>query len=312
MSMDKAYKYIDRALAEQNAITPGGMRNAMKFNRFRIRYPDHELETVDGRVFFTRPDLNLLNKDGTALTDEAKNMPELRDLFASRDIEVIRNLKIDAGNTPFIPIISSFADSFDIPDTSLKTRTSSETSTEYKIVMGGRNCESKGAGTFNIKYTDDRNLLVYKLHKVWLDYIDAVSFGIIKPKRDYILKAILDYAVSAYCFLLAEDGETIVYYAKYTGVFPSMNQDSLFSWDTNDKVKKLDMTIQYQYSFVEQMNPLIIKDFNSISQPPMPGEKLNIYNADSCTIGSTWAGHVAIEKETDATGLTGYKLKYFR
>ena len=312
MSMELGYQLIEKALAEQNAITPGSMRNAMKFNRFRIRYPDHELERIDGRVFFTRPDLNLLTKDGNSLTDDAKNIPELYDFFRSKDIQLIRNLKIDAGNTPFMPVVTSYADSFDIPDIAMKTRVSSETSTEFKIVMGGRTCESKGAGTFNIKYTDERDLLIYKLHKIWIEYIDAVSFGTVSPKREYILKGILDYAVSAYCFLLAEDGETIVYYAKFTGVFPSMNQESLFAWDSNDKVKRLDLTLQYQYSFVEQMNPLIIKDFNSISQPPLPAQELKIYNTDTGTMGSTWAGHVGIEEVRGESGFKHYKLKYYR
>lgn len=299
---------VERAKSHFSMDEVSIARNMIKLNRFRIRHPDHELEKLYGYVFFTRPDINLIKDDGMNITDECFKLPMISDIYNSRDIELIRNLKISAGGV-FVNPITNFAESLEFSDTILKTRVSAETSTDWKITFGGRLNESRASNTFNIQYHDDRNLTVYKLHQVWIEYINAATMGRVKPKREHILKRVIDYACSAYMFLVAEDGVTIKYYGKYIGVFPTNLPDSVFNWNEGDSYKKLDLTIQYQYSFFDPMNPIIINEFNRIARPGnvngqgATGELLPIYNPGTATMGPTWANSVGVVRKKDNAGV---------
>ncbi|MEI2419218.1 hypothetical protein V6O07_03010, partial [Arthrospira platensis SPKY2] len=226
------------------------------------------------------------------------------------DIILAQCLKQNIGGQ-FINPITNFADNMEVPDIQMKTRVSAETSINWKVQYGFRTTDSKAASTFSISYSDDRNLTIYKLHQIWVNYMNAVAMGHMSPKREYIAKRILDYAVSAYYFLVAEDGETIIYYAKYTGVFPTNVPDSAYSWQKGDESKERTFQIQYQYSFYDPMNPLIIKEFNKVTGGPK-GKELPVFQASLGLMGPTWANNVAVVENHEHGHFKNYKLKFYK
>ena len=136
------------------------------------------------------------------------------------------------------------------------------------------------------------------LHKVWVDYINAVKINRISPSRgtssdstDYILEKKVDYASSVYYFLLDADGCTIKYYAKYTGVFPTNVPYSAMSFKLGESnIKKL--SIQYQYSFKEDLNPEILDEFIKLTYSNDMPKRDNDFRADK-----TWFNYVRITRD---------------
>ena len=78
---------------------------------------------------------------------------------------------------------------------------------------------------------------------MWIQYISNVYHGVWDPKTTYIWKKIIDYASSVDIVVTAEDGETILYWSKYYGVFPINVPFSALSWDSGNLIIKPDFTI---------------------------------------------------------------------
>ncbi|WP_171567733.1 hypothetical protein, partial [Brevibacillus sp. MCWH] len=143
----------------------------------------------------------------------------------------------------FHPYLSNTANSFELSDEFIKTVEHGETLTGYKVQYGKNNIESNSSGSFSISYIDDAEFNIYKTHKAWIEYISRVYRGEVTPKRDYIQKKILDYTVSVYYFICGPDGETILFWSKYFGVFPTNTPSSASSWSKGSSVKLPEFTI---------------------------------------------------------------------
>lgn len=312
-NLKKTIEFNKEALRNMHQINAPSEYYALnKVNRFKLRYPDHEIERSVGYVIFTKPDLNIVNSSGEMVPDETSKIPaSLHDLVYSKDIEIVRCLKQDY-KVNFIGPILDKAENFEVSDVQMKTRQTAESSGNWKIDYGFRTNESKGSGTFSINYTDDRNLTIYKLHKIWVEYMHHVFYGTMQPSASHIMNGILDYASSVYYILVGEDGETIRYYAKYTGVFPTTIPDGTFSWAEGDESKRRTCSITYQYSFFEAMNPLIIKDFNYVFDKVVgPKQFIDVYDKENGIMGPSWGSGFLIETHKNPTdGELKYKLKF--
>lgn len=289
--MSSSYNDMEAIKSQLNIRYVGLNKDISHLNRFRVRIPDFELENSIGYVFFTKPDLNILDESGNFL-EQTKKRPEFHDVM-NTDPFLFKSLKSNQQGS-FINILCNRAENFETSDETIKTRTTGETQNDWKIAYGGRDHESRAAGTFNIGYTDDRNISIYKLHKIWKDYIHLISMGYIEPSDYNRYKMVLDYACSVYFFLTEEDGESIVFYTKYVGVFPTNIPSSVFSWSKGES-KKLNYQIQYQYSFKRDMDPLIIKDFNIAAGTSNQYEPM--YNKDAGVMGNTWVSSAFIENK---------------
>jgi len=295
--------WSEEAIRDRHNITANSyLSNINNLNRFKLRYPDFELENTQGHVFFTRPDLNIFEEGPGTISKQIINRYEFVDRLEF-DIELFKFLKNGQGGS-FINPISNYVENFDLSDEIIKTREESETTNDWKIMYGGRQNESLAANTITLNYRDDRNLTIYKLHYIWLEYIHLISLGIIKPMPHNRIKKILDYAASVYFFLTAEDGETIIFYSKYTGVFPMNKPSSALSWAKGSH-RPPNYSIQYQYSFKKDMDPLAIKDFNNISGYVKGSGYTPVYDKSLGLMAKTWASNAFVEKVG-----RGYKLRY--
>ena len=265
-----------------------------KFNRFKRKFPSEMLENSNGHIFFTKPDLNLFNGDNS-LNEQITNSVSFHDLIQS-DPELFQCLQIDHGaGGPFIIPFCNHALNFTPKDEIIKTRESAETACDWKIMYGHRINDSKAADTVDITFYDSRFRYIYKLLKIWINYIHLISYGEISPTNYNRIERILDYAGSIYFFLTAEDGITIIYGCKLIGTFPLNIPSSAYSWDLG-QFKQLEYSINFQYSMKDE-SPLIYKDFNNICSQHW-GDQTYSSDPFSKNTGmgtSTWNGSVYIE-----------------
>lgn len=288
---------------------------ANKYNKFKIDNPNDRLSKSFAHVFFVRPDCNIFKtaytKSGNLqLVDNLENLSEF--YYAKKHCpELLRQLTQPEASFDhqFMLYPSNKARSFEVADEYITADTYGTALTGYKIPYGKDNVESKTAGKFSINYVDDRDLHVYHLHKLWSEYISYVFRGKINPKDIYILNKIIDYATCVYYILTAEDGETIIFWSKYWGVFPIESPSSGFSFslDNPGGVKDPELKIEYQYAWKEDFNPLTLIEFNTHSSKKY--KYVNNYQNIKLGTGYTWAGAPFIETFNNGTLDLPYTFK---
>ena len=249
-----------------------------KFNRFKIKVPGDQLEKMNFYIFFTKPDCNFFEPSGgSIMRDEIRNC-YLFDDACRHYPKVFRCLQLNQGLNNFISPFYNHCESFQLSDRVIKTRDSVETPNDWKTVYGHRMNDSLGANTLNITFSDNRDLLIYHIIELWILYIDAITKGHVKPTNTNRDDKILDYACSIYFFDTSEDGESILYYRKYVGVFPLNIPDNIFSYEgPNFSLKTYD--IQFQYSFVDT-SPAVIVDFNNVNDYYRHQSSLDLFDND--------------------------------
>jgi len=284
-----------------------------KFNRFKIAFPDIQLSKSFAHVFFTRPDLNLYDTGGSGhykLSSAVSNDPVYYYLHNDNP-QLLKSLTSGfSGNHDLNPFLSNMARSFQLKDEELKTDETVQSLTGHKLKYGMSNIESMTAGEFSVRYIDDNEYRVYKIHKAWIDYISKVYRGIISPKNIYVRERILDYACSVYYFLCAEDGETILFWSKYTGVFPVNTPSSASSWTSGDVLKMPDLDITYAYGYKEDFNPVTLAEFNMNSGSSKSKTYVKTYDPELVSTGRTFTNAPFVETVVDSSGSYVFKLRY--
>lgn len=297
------------------------------YDKYKIGSPVDQLSKTFSHVFFIRPDCNIFKSDKYELVKDLYTIPEFYRAF-KHSPELLRQLE---QKTPpvhadsemndrgyphqFMMFLSNKAASFDLTDEYITSDEYGKGLTGYKVAYGKHNVESKTSNKFSVSYTDDRELHIYNLHKLWTNYISYVYRGKISPKTDYILNRILDYATCVYYIVCAEDGETIIFWSKYWGVFPLDSPSSTFNFDqkTGGGVKSPEMKIQYHYSWKEDYNPLALVEFNQHSASRQ-SKYIHSYNEVKVGTGYTWSCAPFIEtiekKEFGTSFPYTFKLRF--
>lgn len=247
-----------------------------EFNRFKSPMPDYHAPKVIPYIFFTKPKLDLVHADGelrSEFKDEKGNSKKTNtddalfaylfndqpNLFYSLDAAYGKDLH------KFNAFLSNTATSFQTSDEVLKTVEHGETYTGWKMVYGRHTNESNTAGQLSIGYVDSYNYDIYKMHKLWVEYINRVYRGEIYPGKNNIWKKILNYTCAVYYIVCAADGETVLYWSKYYGVFPINTPASVSSFTHGSPESLPEFNITYMYSIKEDFNPLAIREFNMMS-----------------------------------------------
>ena len=153
-----------------------------------------------------------------------------------------------------------------------------------------------------------------------MEYINLVSRGTISPVRQNIINKILDYAGSIYYIVTAEDGETIIFWSKYYGVFPSTSPSNQFSWNGEMIQGPLNYSFKYNYSFKEDFNPATLTEFNmnsGVTKDSGVFKYIPVFDPANNTVTSTWVGRPYIELCTDVNNPNSgtpynFKLRFRR
>lgn len=292
-NMDIAYVEKSEVYKGVSSVASDYFSNIQKkihnsFNRNKTAFPDYHLSKTFAYVFFTRPDLNILTNGKPDNNINSKEDPKYKYLFYNNKWTLKSLVANGNKHHDFLVLTSNEAKSFEVSDQAIKTVEHGETYTGGKVVYGRSDHESNTAGEISIRYIDSINLDIFKLHTIWVDYINKVYRGVFSPKDKYIKKKILDYAVACYYFLCGPDGQTILYWEKLTGVFPVNTGENTFSWDSGNLLAKPEINIKYQYSMKTAMDVFHLHEFNLRAGYTGSNRAIKTtYSSKNCATGST-------------------------
>lgn len=272
------------------------------FNRYRLMHPDSVLGNTKGYVFFTRPDLNINNQ--IASTDIGLLFYNMATQHAGIVGELLKDTYPEH---QFNTLLCNRCTGLDIQDETLETKEIGESLTGWKLNYGISTTKSKTANTVTTSFIDDEQLSVYLIFKLWCEYITAVSRGTVSPKDVYKRSKIIDYATSIYYFLCAEDGESIVFWTKFTGCIPTTIPSSNFSDSTDTAIKMPKYSIQWQYAFKKDYDPFSLAEFNHLTGSDF--SYVNNYNSETARSYQTIVGAPFVDTNT---GGRLFKLRFRR
>lgn len=178
-------------------------------------------------------------------------------------------------SSPFIRLFSNSFQSIDGKDVAARTIDISETFYGYKQTLPISIIDSKVGDSVSIKFREYKQLPITRMINTWVEYCEQVRRGTISPTQYMMDKDEIDYTAALYYFLLDFDGETILYYSKYTGAFPmSVPYASIVAEVGSHDV--VDINVEFSYSFKEDNDLAILQDFNKISSMDSTLLKYNV------------------------------------
>ena len=284
-----------------------------KFRRYAGVDPFNAMTTTHEYLFFTKPDLHLMNKSTGGVANSLRYYPFFVEAV-ERFKPICEQLQVSMVNAssafvrtrnPFMTILSNTVRStLELPD--IESENDQETGANVygtKITYRGNSYTSDQDLSFSLEFEDTKYLEVYMLFKIYDEYCRYKNLGLIDITNDpdddrwrnYILNKILHDQFSIYKIVTAEDGMSIIYWAKYTGVYPTGAPRSAFS-ETGDNGGQV-ITVNFKAQFVRDMDPYTLKEFNRIAdyansgQPDLP---LFSNNPNLSTVESRWASSAYI------------------
>lgn len=275
-----------------------------KFNRFGCIDPYNTvLGPVREYVFFTRPDLHIF-KDATPsiLNPEIGNMAYFVDLMQRGYGPVLQQLQYSCNSSsPFMNILSNTkASNLDLPGMNASDTETSANLYGTRIFYREDAYSGDENFDFSIDFEDSKYLEVYTIFKAYELYQQKKAVGSITPPSDsYIINKVLHDQISIYKFLVGEDGETLIHWSKLYGCYPkSVPRDSFSEIPMDGHLK---YSIQWKASFVEDMEPNILDDFNKLTSG-IGGAELPIYDIDIHGVSGEWATIPYITQSPPALG----------
>lgn len=236
------------------------------FNPYRLK---EDVEPFMGGlpiIFITTPDMNIF--ENNKVISELKTAEPVFTEGEVFDSELLKYLEYSSGGTdsPWIKFLTNRFKSIPLKDLNMRTKEEFETYYGWKQILPGPNTDSFSAdSSLSINYSESKDLEVLKFHYYWMKYIECVRYGLHSPKSSIRRRRTIDYTSSLYFFLLDMDMSKILYFTKYTGIYPTNVPLSSISGDLTNR-GPMDVSITYAYQYKEEMNPSIIFDFNSVSK----------------------------------------------
>lgn len=254
------------------------------YNRFKV--PDTNLAHSKSYtyVFFTRPDLNLLDCSGSGTlkpVDQVFNHTEGAMVWR-RNPDILKLLtdsdRCDDDNN-FNLLLSNQVRSFDISDEKLATIEAGNSWKKNTIVYGDT-YSGREAGEFSCTFDETQDYSVYSLIKLWITYIDNVSKGAWRPSYNlpgsgvnlddinasHVYTKTLDYAATVFV-IKCGPGEEVLYWTQYFGVIPINTGAGAFSWEhTNSIGETPHLNITFRYSCKKDLSPVSLLVFNHNSK----------------------------------------------
>lgn len=305
-----------------------------KFKRFGegALDPYNAVSGTKEYLFFTKPDLHIVLPGKSSLNPELENQPYFVELL-QRYPDVIAQLQASNGirsKTPFMNILSnSVKNTLELGSVTSSVVDTSATiyGTSYNYRGWGYTSDEKQE--FSLEFEDTKYLEIYNLVKAYEEYERLKHIGMVTPPNIdnapmvngkcfsyYIKNKILHDQFSIYKFIVEDDGESIIYYAKLWGVFfKSVPRDTFSDMKPDGG---LTYAVEFEAAFVDDMNPTILTDFNNIVSPYINNtDVLPIYNTNKRMVDGRWATIpyvVKVKKNSSWNGPNSmnhsYKLKW--
>lgn len=282
------------------------------YSRFgRMLDPYGRLNDTREYLFFTKPDLHIVipetrmgsntSSTNSIFTDDRypnsgsidyfstsvdgvklKLNPQLDNSRYFADLlqrypKVVKELQYSApGNNgdPFCHCLSfTVSSNLDIPSFDASTLDTPMTifGTSYEYLKDGEASDENP--TFSLEFIDSKNLEIFQFFKAYQEYHTLRKSGSVTPPTlDYYRYKRLHNTMGVYKFLVAEDMETLVYWAYMYGVYPTSYPRDAFSEPTFSD--GLQFPVSFKAAFVEDMDPRILASFNRLMNIPITKNKL--------------------------------------
>lgn len=258
--------FSQAGLYDRNVISRAKFNNYSRFGR--VLDGHGRLNNTTEYLFFTKMDLHITeNTNNTRMVIN----PELEYNHYFVDLvnyypDVVRELqKSAAGNADknFSHLMSFCVNnSLDLPGIESTTIDTPATVYGTSIQYPGNAEASDEDHSFSLEFVDSRNLEMYHFFKAYQEYQIARKSGTVTPFRQYTWKKRLHNTMGVYKFLVAEDMETIIYYAYLWNVFPVSAPREAFSDPSFPD--GLTFSANFKASFVEDSNPKVLVNFNNL------------------------------------------------
>ena len=311
---DKVFEKLIKAAGIHDSSVSGFYD---KFSRFGYLDPYNALNTTREYIFITKPDLHIFNGHTTHnLNPELENIPIWKDGF-ERYRNVLGQLQYTANDiyNPFVNILTnSIKSNLDLPGVTATEIETNENIYGTHMTYRRSSLTTDEHHEFSLEFEDTKFLEVYSWFKFYDEYCKLKDLGMVSPVYpEYTINRILYDQMAAYKFIVGEDGESLIYWAKLWGVYPKSVPRDVFS-DLSSMTNGLRFSVNFHSIFVDDMDPTILAEFNQISLPngqvPTKSEILPLYDFEIGRISGEWAKapFVVIDRNT-RTNLI-YKLKW--
>lgn len=253
-----------------------------KFNRFGCLDPYNRLGITKEYLFFVKPDLHIWEPGTTILNPQLVSNQYFVDL-TERYPHVVQSLQRSAGGDssvtrcPFMTILSNTVkNTLDLEDINAEDIETSPNMFGTKIMYRKHTWSEDENKDFSLEFEDTRYLEIYNLVKAYDEYNRMAAQGKVDAPNlnsapisgsgynynEYIQNRELYDTFGIYKFIVDEDYETIIYYAYLCGVyFKNVPRGSFSDITQGDPLK---YTLQFHTFTIEDNNPMILTDFNSL------------------------------------------------
>lgn len=249
-----------------------------KYQRFgRVLDAHGRLNNTTEHLFFTKPDLHIVDPKSSqmVLNDELKAFPFFQDLVNLYP-DVVRELQNSspANPDPFGHLLPFMVNSnLELPSIESSVIETGQTVFGTSIEYMGNPESSDENISFSLEFIDSKELEGYQFFKAYQEYqLARKSGGVSPPTRAYTYRKKLHNVMGCYKFLIAEDMETIIHWSYLWGVFPVSAPREAFSDPTFPD--GLTYSVNFKAKFIEDMSPLILKEFNHKMNTNIQGKKI--------------------------------------
>jgi len=254
-----------------------------QYDRFGINalLPNHEMV---GYTFITRPKLNLtttsLRQDRIlAMLDTNDNfsLPFAIRCYLDTHFSNRPDVKARSSDCPFfniqspflIPLSNNLVSVAGWPDPVLDTETTDGGFFSEDMTMVKGSDRLNRTYDITLTFRDIQGGFIIALLYIWIRYIEMVVRGDVQAYPEDIAARRINYTCSIYRFVLDPSRQFITKWSKATGCFPkSIPIGNTFNF--GDRENFIRSAAQYSVPFVankvEIMDPIIFRDFNTISK----------------------------------------------
>lgn len=275
---------LERLVRSSGFYNPTNKEWYNKFSRFQVLNPWRRLAYTKEYLFFTKPDLIIYAKHPGPNGDmyineknrEKQNGIELHyentyrvPFFRELDLhykDVLQQLQYSCDlKLPFMNLLSNAKRSnLELADIQASADVDSPANIfGTKISYRGTSYTSDDGYDFTVDFEDSKYLEIYRFLKAYDLYENRKHLGLISIPQLYVDNKILHDQFSIYKFILDEDFSTILYWAKLTGCYIKSVPRASFS-DLSE-TGGITYTVSFRCSFIEDMTPEILADFNLVS-----------------------------------------------
>lgn len=171
-----------------------------------------------------------------------------------------------SGLKNFMMLLSNLSVDITVTDSKTGTFKAYETMEDRSITLPEyADHDEINSGTFTVDYVDVKGNPLLQLHKTWMEYYTLAYEGYAEPLPQAQEYGVLDYAVSAFSFMVQADSRSISYFEEYVGVFPIGINTSELKSGKGGQDKIVNLQVEYAYSFKRIYTRDILATFNWIA-----------------------------------------------